>query len=192
MALAICWAEVPSVCYILPAMAKAARAIIVEGDKILVMYRNKHGSEYFTLVGGQVADGETIEQGLSRELKEETGLVATGARQVFVENHAEPYNQQYIYVCEVAPHDDVAIQETSEEGYMNRLDANVHKPLWVDVASFEKLPFRTPALQAAIVYGLRKGFPTQPVDLSSTDYAALTKSQRTGLLGLPGRFLKRR
>jgi ADP-ribose pyrophosphatase YjhB (NUDIX family) len=173
-------------------MAKAARAIIVESGKLLVMYRNKYGSEYFTLVGGQVADGETTEQALIRELKEETGLTVTSARQVFVENHAEPYNQQYIYVCEVAPHDGVAIQEASEESYMNRLDANIHKPLWVDIAAFEKLPFRTPSLQSAILYGIHKGFPDQPVDLSSTNYVARAKSGRTGLLGLPGKILKRR
>src|SRR5262249_55189295 len=109
-------------------MAQAARAIIIEGDKTLVMHRNKYGSEYFTLVGGRVADGETTEQALMRELKEETGLDVTAARLVFIEEHPEPYNQQYIYLCEVAPHADVAVQETSEEGFMNRLDSNVHKP----------------------------------------------------------------
>src|ERR1700761_7300853 len=85
--------------YILSTMAKAARAIITENHKILVMYRNKYGSEYFTLVGGKVADDETTEQALARELKEETGLRVTSARLVFTEEHPEPYNQQYIYVC---------------------------------------------------------------------------------------------
>lgn len=162
-------------------MAKAARAIVIEDGKILVMHRNKYGSEYFTLVGGQAADGETIEQTLAREVQEETGLVVTGARLVFTEEHPEPYNQQYIYVCDVAPHDTIAIQDTSEEGFMNRLDANVHKPLWVESASFGKLPFRTPNLQAAIVAGLRKGFPDQAINLSNVDFGAA--SRHGGLLG---------
>ncbi len=175
---------------ILFGMAKAARAIIVEGGKILVMYRNKHGSEYYTLVGGQVAEGETTEQALVREIKEETGLIITRAQLVFIENHTEPYNQQYIYVCEVGPHNDVAIQETSEEAYMNRLDANIHKPLWADITSFDRLAFRTPTLQAAIIQGLRKGFPAQPVDLSNVSPVTTKKGWYAGLASVAAKLTR--
>jgi ADP-ribose pyrophosphatase YjhB (NUDIX family) len=146
-------------------MGKAARAIVIENDKILIMFRNKSGSQYYTLVGGRVNEGETIEQALIREIKEETGLDITEARPVFYEEHPEPYNTQYIYLCKVAPHGEVKIQETSEEGFMNRIDINVHKPVWSDLRAFEKLPFRTPQLQEAIVKSLRKGFPTEPIKL---------------------------
>jgi ADP-ribose pyrophosphatase YjhB (NUDIX family) len=96
-------------------MSKAARAIIIEDNKILVMHRNKYGSEYYTLVGGRLEDGETLEQGLQREVKEETGLDVTSARLVYFEEHAAPYNEQYIYLCQVGPHEPVAVQESSEE-----------------------------------------------------------------------------
>lgn len=146
-------------------MRKAARAIIVENGKILVMYRNKHGSEYFTLVGGRVNDNETLEQGLVREVQEETGLTVNHAQLVFVEEHVAPYNEQYIYLCNVALHDSTAIQETSEEGFMNRLGANIHTPFWVDVKAFPRLAFRTPQLQHAITQAMIKGFPKQPLKL---------------------------
>ena len=146
-------------------MATAARAILIEDGKILVMHRNKYGSEYFTLVGGQVADGETTEQALVREMKEEAGLDVVRARLVFFEDHIAPYNQQYIYICEVAPHGEVAIQANSEEAQMNKLDMNTHRPLWVNATSFGTLPFRTPNLQLAIVDALRKGFPAEPIKL---------------------------
>lgn len=147
-------------------MGKAARAVIIENDKLLVMYRNKYGSEYFTLIGGRSTEGESLEQTLVREIKEETGLVITKARPVFYEQHPEPYNQQYIYLCEVAPHHDVAIEEASEEATLNKLDANIHKPYWVTTNAFAGLPFRTPQLQAAIVQALKKGFPAQPQKLA--------------------------
>lgn len=146
-------------------MAKASRAIIIEGDKILVMHRNKYGSEYFTLVGGRLAENETPEQALVREIKEETGLDIVSARLVFTEEHPEPYNDQYIFLCQVAPHGDVAIQDYSEEGQMNELDINTHRPVWAEVNSFGNLPFRTPTLQQAIVKALKIGFPPQPVKL---------------------------
>lgn len=144
-------------------MRKAARAIIIEDDKILVMHRNKYGSEYFTLVGGRVNEGENLEQTLAREVKEETGLDITNARLVFVEEHPEPYNQQYTFLCEVAPHETVAIQDSSEEGFLNKLDANLHTPVWVGVHNFDNLQFRTPQLHAAIIKALKKGFPDEPV-----------------------------
>lgn len=146
-------------------MGKAARAIIIEDNKILVMHRSKYGSEYFTLVGGRLNDGETFEQALAREVKEETGLDVVKARLVFIEEHAAPYNEQHIYLCEVAPHEAVAIQDTSEEGYMNKYDMNLHKPLWVEVSHFSGLPFRTPQLHGAIAEALQKGFPSEPKTL---------------------------
>ncbi|HSX52948.1 MAG TPA: NUDIX hydrolase [Patescibacteria group bacterium] len=146
-------------------MAKAARAIIIEGDKILVMHRNKQGSEYFTLVGGRLNDHETPEQALVREVKEETGLDVISYRLVYTEEHQEPYNDQYIFLCEVAPHADVAIQDTSEEGFMNKISINVHRPHWAEASSFAKLPFRTIQLQNAITTALNKGFPDEPIKL---------------------------
>lgn len=146
-------------------MAQAARAIIIENDNLLVMFRNKQGSEYFTLVGGRIQEGETPEQGLVREVMEKTGLRITQARLVFVEPHPAPYNEQYIYLCQVAPHDDVAIQTAAEEALMNRIGINTHQPVWTTPTAFASLPFRTPQLQTAIIKALAKKFPDQPVNL---------------------------
>lgn len=129
---------------------------------MLVMHRNKYGSEYFTLVGGRVTDDETIEQGLVRQVKEETGMQVTGAQLVFVEEHAAPYDEQYIYLCAVASFDNVAIQDGSEEGRLNRLSMNVHQLSWVRLNAFAKLSFRTPHLQTAIMKALEEGFPDRP------------------------------
>jgi ADP-ribose pyrophosphatase YjhB (NUDIX family) len=149
-------------------MGVAARAIIIENDRLLVMHRNKYGSEYYTLVGGRVNEGETVEQTLVREVQEETGLTVTGARLVYIEEHREPYNSQYIYLCEVAPHGAVGLELTSEEADMNSYGMNIHQPLWVPIRAFEHLPFRTPLLHEAINKALKKGkrnFPSAPVKL---------------------------
>jgi 8-oxo-dGTP diphosphatase len=146
-------------------MRKASRAIIIEDGKILVMHRNKYGSQYYTLVGGRINDHETPEQALVREIREETGLTVTAATLVYIEEHAAPYNEQFIYVCTVAPHADVAIQEDSEEGTMNRFDLNTHKPVWVSATAFANIAFRTPLLQQAMLTAFKKGFPTEPVKL---------------------------
>jgi ADP-ribose pyrophosphatase YjhB (NUDIX family) len=154
------WSSVYTAC-----MSKAARAIIIENNQILVMHRDKEGSKYFTLVGGRLNEGENTEQALTREVMEETGMQIVEARLVYFEEHAAPYNEQYIYLCKVAPHEQVAIQSTSEESYMNRIGINTHMPLWADINSFARLPFRTPQLQEAIVKAFKKGFPKEPTKL---------------------------
>lgn len=147
-------------------MRKAARAIIIEDGKLLVMRRDKHGHRYYTLVGGKLDPSETPEQAVIREVKEETGLTVTEARHVYTELHPEPYNEQYIFVCKVAPHGEVAVQDSSEEALMNRIDINIHTPEWIDARNFEKLPFNTMRLQQAIVASLQSGqFPETPQEL---------------------------
>ncbi len=147
-------------------MAKAARAIIIEGNTMLVMHRNKHGTQYYTLVGGRMNEHETPEQALVREVKEETGLDVTKAQLVFTEVHPEPYNDQFIFLCEVAPHESVAVlQPASEEAQMNHIGINTHKPAWISIKHFANLPFSTMQLQKAIVESLKNGFPDQPKSL---------------------------
>jgi ADP-ribose pyrophosphatase YjhB (NUDIX family) len=65
-------------------MSKAARAIIIENNQILVMHRDKEGSKYFTLVGGRLNEGENTEQALTREVMEETGMQIVEARLVYL------------------------------------------------------------------------------------------------------------
>lgn len=146
-------------------MRRAVRAIIIKDDKLLVMHRNKYGSEYFTLVGGQVGDGESMEDALSRELYEETGYRLTYSQLVYIEEHPAPYNEQYTYLCEAETSGEVKVQDFSEEAYLNNLNANIHKPLWVSINSFDNIAFRTPQLQTAIVKALKKGFPDSPIKL---------------------------
>lgn len=144
-------------------MGKAARAIIVEDGKLLVMQRDKEGSRYFTLVGGRVNDDEDITKALIREVKEETGLDVIAAKYVFYEEHPAPYNEQFIFLCSIAPHgNEIKLLDSSEEAQLNRGGSNIHTPMWANIQNFDRLPFRTPQLQQAILKCLKKGFPEKP------------------------------
>ena len=129
------------------------------------MRRNKQSGDYYTLVGGPIKDNETPEQALVREVKEESGLEVTSARLVFIEEHPAPYNEQFIFLCEVVPREEVAIQDFTEEAQLNKLDYNTHEPVWTQANLFSNLPFRTPQLQDAIYKALSAGFPNEPIKL---------------------------
>lgn len=51
-----------------------SRALIIKDGKILLIHRIKQGKEYYTLPGGHIEPGETQEETLIREIREETGL----------------------------------------------------------------------------------------------------------------------
>jgi len=142
-------------------MADAARAIIIENDQMLLMHRSKEDQQYFTLVGGRRNEGETVEECLLREIREETGLEIINYYQVYYEPHTPPYNNQYIFVCTVAPHRGAVLQEWSEEALLNKniYKNNKHTPMWVPLKSFKSLAFRTPQLHEEIIKALKKGFP---------------------------------
>jgi ADP-ribose pyrophosphatase YjhB (NUDIX family) len=142
-------------------MNKAVRAIILNGDQMLVMHRYKHGSEYFTLVGGRVKEGENLDAVLEREVKEETSLDIIEAKLVFIEKHPDPYNEQYIYMCKVKSTDNAAISAGSEEAILNTTVINIHTLRWINIRSLDSVQFRTPQLQAALIRGFKNGFPEE-------------------------------
>jgi 8-oxo-dGTP pyrophosphatase MutT (NUDIX family) len=61
-----------------------ATAIIMNGDKFLLFHRIKPGHDYFIFPGGGVEQGETIEEALKREVKEELNISVGDFRQFFV------------------------------------------------------------------------------------------------------------
>ena len=87
-----------------------ARAIVIKNDKILLMYTNRY--EDYSLPGGGVDEGESIEQGLIRELNEETGAQQIRVIKPFglYEEYRPWYKddfdiihiKSYCYICNIA------------------------------------------------------------------------------------------
>jgi len=148
-------------------MRKAARAIILNKDKLLVMHRNKFGSEYDILIGGGIDINEDALQTVIREVQEETGVVVSTPRLVFIEQAGEPYGLQYIFLCEYLSGDPI-LDPSSTEAKIDQMGSNRYTPLWRNLDELETTPFRSEALKRAIINGVKNGFPEEPIDISNT------------------------
>jgi 8-oxo-dGTP diphosphatase len=139
---------------------QAVRAIIVKDGNLLVMHRNKFGTEYETLPGGGVEIGEEPEAAIVRELAEETSITISNHRLVFIEEAGNPFGTQLIYLCEYVS-GEPKLAEDSEESQINKLGHNLYEPKWVPLESLPKLPFVSEKLKVAIIDGVKNGFPDQ-------------------------------
>jgi len=79
---------------------KRVSAIVIKDNKILLIHRRKEGREYWVVPGGGVEEGEGLEQGLIREVKEETGLDLI--RYNLIAQNTEDEIEHYFYICELS------------------------------------------------------------------------------------------
>lgn len=144
---------------------KSARIIVIKDDKLLVMFRNKFGTKYVTLVGGKIELGETAEQAALREGREEASIELANPRLVFLE-HADFYGDQYIYYCDYVS-GEPALSPESPELAINKLGKNLYEPGWLDLKELPTVPFLSAELQQAIIDATTNGWPDQVLEFSS-------------------------
>lgn len=147
-------------------MRKAARAIVIRDDELLIIHRNKFGKKYDTLPGGRIEMGESPEEAIRRELLEETGLEVGDARLVFVEEAGDPYGTQYIFLCEYKG-GEPKLSADSEEAAINKLGQNIHEPMWLKIDELAQRPFVSEDLKGRIIRGCKESFPKDPEEFST-------------------------
>lgn len=145
-------------------MRQSVRAVVINGDKMLAMHRNKFGREYYTLVGGGIDMGENALQALRRELAEETMMEVGNPRLVAIEDHDKFYGIQYVYWCDYIG-GEPKLDQNSDEAKINRLGQNMYQPIWLPLDQLSSLPFKSPELKKALIEYLPKGFPSDPIKL---------------------------
>ena len=62
--------------------------------------RNKDYQEYYTFPGGHLEEGETLEEGVIREIKEEFGIDVRVVRNVYELENNKLNMKEYFFLCE--------------------------------------------------------------------------------------------
>lgn len=147
-------------------MRKASRAIVIKDDSLLVMHRNKFGTEYYTLPGGNIEVGESPLQALYRELSEETMIEFINPRFVILEHSGDPYGDQYIFLCEYVSGEPV-LHPDAEEVAINKLGKNLYKPMWLKLDKLRSQPFVSEKLKSHIIDYVENGWPDSAVEITT-------------------------
>lgn len=99
-------------------------AVIVKDGKVLLIHRKKEGKEYWVFPGGGIEEGESPEEAVKREVKEETSLDVTKVT-----------GSHPVFKCEVSEGELVLggpeIERNSER--------NWYRPEWVDLIKAQEI-----------------------------------------------------
>ena len=129
-------------------MRKSARSIIITKDyKLLLMKRTKPDGVYYVTIGGGIEDGETSEQALLRELKEESGSIVNKPVFVFHFDDIERQNSVDFFICR----EQKSIQPTGTEWTKWNTPDNQYELVEVSVDEVKNLPLKPDKMKDEII-----------------------------------------
>lgn len=116
----------------------SVRAVIFDGDSIITMFRSKKKEdgtrkEYYVIPGGGVEEGESLEEALIREIKEELGIDVEIVK--YLQEVEEEKAIQHFYFCKTCDHD---LKITGIENERNNED-NFYEIRKLKIADLDKV-----------------------------------------------------
>jgi len=137
--------------------------IIIDKNKILLIRRKKLDSEYWVLPGGGLEkDDLSPENGLLREITEETTLKVEVVRCIYVHDYST--SKGLYYQCRFisgTPKLDDSIEKKRMEENKN----DWYKPVWIDLSVLPKTLLYPLEIRDWVVEDLKNGFPSTPREL---------------------------
>lgn len=83
---------------------RVAGIVPINGGFVLMhrknVIRNKDYQEYYTFPGGHLEEGETLEEGVIREIKEEFGIHVKVVRKLYELENNRVNMREYFFLCE--------------------------------------------------------------------------------------------
>lgn len=120
-------------------------ALVISDDRILVIKRFHKGNNYFVLPGGGWESPETFEEGVVREVMEETSIDVEIIRLVF-DLIVEDDSRNVVYLCRYIKGEPI-LGNFNEKESMENNPSDTYEPMWLpinqlDTTKLYKLEFR--------------------------------------------------
>lgn len=133
-------------------MRHRACGIVLKDDAMLLMLRkNPQNEEYYTIPGGGIEEGETVNEAVVREMFEECSLVVKPMKELFVIAR-EGVDMHHHILCNRISGEPAIHQDSPE--YKDNLEGNnLHIPQWIPISDLKNLTlYPTPAKEKLIEY----------------------------------------
>lgn len=109
-------------------MRVSSRCVLIENDKVLLIYREKNDRIYYVFPGGGVEDGETNEECLIRECREELGIKINIIKQLY-EVKGKDFLQHFFLIERVSGK--IGSGDANEYDF-NRV-GGLQRPVFIDI-----------------------------------------------------------
>ncbi len=142
-------------------------ALVIDDCKILIVHRVNHGQEYYVLPGGGWEENETEEEGVKREVFEETSLDVEVERPVFsllVENDG----QKLVYLCKYLG-GEPKLGDFNEKKTMESDGEQFYEPMWLPIQNLSGKTLYTLEFRDWFLENFKKGnLPEKPFVMKIT------------------------
>lgn len=107
----------------------------------MAIHRKNHGQEYWVLPGGGWEENETREEGVAREVLEETSLKIEVVRPVFF-LYVENDGQKLIFLCKYLG-GEPKLGDFNEKRTMTADDNQLYEPVWININKLQSIKLYT-------------------------------------------------
>lgn len=140
---------------------RVAGIIFIDG-KIALMHRKDvlkrpEMPEYYTLPGGGLEEGETLEEGTKREIKEEFGIDVELVKKLY-EIKSEKFNQKEIfYLCKYVSGTFGTGEGPEFSGDPKYIESGKYLPELIDIENIEKINLMPSEIKNRIIEDIQNG-----------------------------------
>lgn len=121
-----------------------ARAIILQDEKIISMYREREGRIFYTFPGGGMEGNETEEECVVREVFEEYGIKIKPIKKLYTYENKNGIEQ--FYLCEWISGE---FGTGQGEEYQENRNNGIYIPKFIDISNIPNLPLMPPEVASA-------------------------------------------
>ena len=140
---------------------RVAGIIFIDG-KLALMHRKDvlkrpEMPEYYTLPGGGLEEGETLEEGTKREIKEEFGIDVELVKKLY-EITSEKFNQKEIfYLCKYVSGTFGTGEGPEFSGDPKYIESGKYLPELIDIENIEKINLMPSEIKNRIIEDIQNG-----------------------------------